>query len=1130
MRNMVILGIALILAPATGAAAQETLWTYRAPSGYLDASPAVADLDGDGEMDVVVATTVGGVLALDGNGRLLWQKMCDGAISIAPTALDVTGDPYPEVLVLNNYGVLYCIDGRSGDAVWERQLPRSITWGMTAVAAHDLEGDGEVDIVTGDEGGTVVCIAGDGRLRWRYIGEQGATMCPAIDDLGFGPEAEIIVSGTSGRVICLSHEGEVRWEYEGLGPASSPVIADIDGDEQNEVVVALGQSLTALDRAGALLWTTPLKREVDSALTVVDVDGDGKSEVYAIDLSAYMVCVAGDGTVRWTADVEERVRRSPSVADVDGDGMLEVLVAGYSSAIHVFTSDGYLKQRVPLSGPSNATATVAGLGGDGTPVVLCTTAAGLLTAIQWPGAQRAAAVLWPEYRFNASRTGAPGSEAGAPTVRIVQFEEGDCHVGANVFRIAVDNTDNVDISIELDISLNDRPLAHKVFAGQDGQHAYEASYILDGRETANLRFVAKAVSDEKVLAQRSRAFFVVPFRKELADLEAAFESMDSRLTEVADPSGLEDRVYFLQRRLPDLTKRIDRAGTISDVDRRALRDELAGLLGEVRRLHSLVSHAAELTAEGHGIVVSSANPWAPFGALDEIIEERLTAPSLAVEAFDGENEVAALNLFNLAGDLVYARVEAAPFRREGAGEESEVPARDVVRLHEVLPVPSQMMDLAADAVPALNQGNVLVLPAWDGRQLWLDIDTQPLSPGTWASELRIRTLAVDPVEIIVPIQVLVWDMALPDEQALKLCHWGYVHSSILKDQADAALQDQIELGTNVFVGLFAPQATFDEHGDLVGEIDFSRHDAYVRRHAPHGTILFCGYQSALKGPAKPGEPAYKTAHVAWLRAWVKHLAELGVQYDGFALYPVDEPGLRKGLVEAYIQMAELAREADPNIRMYTDPVGRITLEELARMDPLVDIWCPNRNGLLLHYGTEKLDFILSTGSTVWTYECDANVKHESPLGYYRAQAWLAWHYGMTGIGFWSYCTARDDPWFAPESGAEYLLIYQGNGVVRSKRWFGIRDGIEDYSMLVALRDSVAHASAQNQHPDATARAEKLLGEQASAIARFCGLDEDGTTPSRHGLPDTRRLADSRWEAFKSIRRDMAKLLTALSVE
>ena len=46
----------------------------------------------------------------------------------------------------------------------------------------------------------------------------------------------------------------------------------------------------------------------------------------------------------------------------------------------------------------------------------------------------------------------------------------------------------------------------------------------------------------------------------------------------------------------------------------------------------------------------------------------------------------------------------------------------------------------------------------------------------------------------------------------------------------------------------------------------------------------------------------------------------------------------------------------------------------------------------------------------------------------------------------------------PAGGHDYLLIYQGNGVVSSKRWEAVRDGIEDYAMLQVLKHAVSNAS------------------------------------------------------------------------
>ena len=423
---------------------------------------------------------------------------------------------------------------------------------------------------------------------------------------------------------------------------------------------------------------------------------------------------------------------------------------------------------------------------------------------------------------------------------------------------------------------------------------------------------------------------------------------------------------------------------------------------------------------------------------------------------------------------------------------------------------------------------MFTVPGWTGRQLWIEFDTAALTPGRWTGTVRLRSLDATPIELAIPITATVWKPALPAKQAATLCLWGYVHQSVLKDQPDAALADQIAHGSNVFVGLFAPKATYDEQGQLTGPIDFAEHDAYVKQHAPHGIILFCNYQNALQGPGDHSGEAYQKAHAVWLKAWVAHLAELGVGYDGFALYPVDEPGLQSGLVEQFLLYAKLARAVDPRILLYTDPVNRITMDELKTMVPYVDIWCPNSGSFLKVDNADKLVYMKSLGKTMWTYECAPNGKHLSPLAYYRSLAWLAWHHGITGIGFWSYCTATEDPWFRPTASLEYLLIYQGRGVVPSKRWKAVRDGIEDYSMLAVLRDSAEAAKRAGRASEALAAAETLLKEDVFTIARFGDLDADVLLPGKEGLAQLRVATDRRWQTIQTIREKMAQLLEKLS--
>lgn len=1112
--------------------AREVQWQFKPVLGQADASPAIADLNGDGISDLVVTTTAGSVVAIDHEGRQIWMRGVQIPISIPPTAVNLVEDEIPEILAVNQSGQIFCMSGRTGDPIWNYSLPGSIEWGTTALATHDLDGDGALEIIAADNAGHVVCLSRDGEQRWQYDGDHGYGTCPAVGYVGGEKEPVIVFGGSKTALVCLDARGKRRWQVEGKHGAS-PVIADIDGDGKNEIISGLDNAIIVVDPNGKVRWTYEMPKVIDSAIAVGDANEDGVVDIYAIDLSGTLVCLAPDGTLQWSASIRERARRSPAIADVDGDGAVEVVAAGYSGELYVFTGSGDLKEMLPMPQGTNASPTIVDFAGDGTPTVVYVTATGGIMAYRWPDAGPDATVQWGEYRFNSARGGAFLPARAQSPVRITALDFGDLYAGTNTVSVTVDNPDGVELHIDIEIDRTGQKSSMTRTTSSDTTVDAQTDYLIDANAPSSIAVRCKVLEGALVVAHRSTEVYVVPFQKELNDLEGLVDSVIENIDALPDDNfALLGEVAAVQSRLPDYRSHAAVAGTLADVAQRELRDALRGEIARLRRLDVLTAAALQHhvnSGEGAGawpVQITAANPWAPFGGLDEIMENRTGASQVLVSAFHGETESAAINAFNWSDRTKMVRVEMDDLTRDGAEATAALPWHTAITLHEVIDVPTQTLDTSADALPVMNQGQVLTLPAWEARQAWFTIDTDGLEPGTWKTTIHLRTLDVESVSFDIPLEIEVWQAKQADTNVLKHCNWGYVAGSRLKHHEAESIADRVAHGNNVFVSVHIPRATYDEAGNLTGVIDYAEHDEFVRKYAPNGMILFHNYNSISTSAPKDSE-AYAKAYTHYVREWVKHLASLGVGYEDFAMYPIDEPGLSDGLVEAYLHNAKLTRAADPKVLMYTDPVARITEAEIREMLPYVDIWCPNRVGFLLDVGAEKLKIMRDSGAVLWNYECQGNAKHQSPLGYYRAQSWLAWHHDLTGIGFWSYCTSSADPWYRPQDTLDYLMTYQGDGVVTSKRWEAVRDGVEDFAMLYALRAAADRARTAGTHAVEIEGATALLDRQATVIARFCGIDPEGTEPGKGGMAAMRVLADRQWRALQDTRKEVAALLGRL---
>src|SRR5690606_24680677 len=179
------------------------------PGGTTDArAAACADFDGDGDLDVAVACVLGPdrLLVNDGTGRLtLGPALPDlpGDEPSAMVAADLDGDGRPELFVANALGrnrLWRNLGGGRFVDVTSLALPTDGDLTTAAVAA-DVDGDGALDLVTGNATTPLRLYRNDGRGRFRIDPRLQACAEGATSSLlAFDADADGDVDLVVGRV------------------------------------------------------------------------------------------------------------------------------------------------------------------------------------------------------------------------------------------------------------------------------------------------------------------------------------------------------------------------------------------------------------------------------------------------------------------------------------------------------------------------------------------------------------------------------------------------------------------------------------------------------------------------------------------------------------------------------------------------------------------------------------------------------------------------------------------------------------------------------------------------------------------------------------------------------------------
>jgi hypothetical protein len=370
------------------------------------ASPVLVDLTGNGKDEIVVGTNAGYLVVIADNGNSgvildtfdvapsLGRPAGSQEIASSPAAADIDNNGYIDIIVGTGgssdncatikHGAMFAFEFRNGKLHLKPGWPkltqdennngcRDTFVGSPAIG--NLDGDADLEIVAG---------SADKRI---YAWNPNGSLLPGFPPDSYHKERFPLWDILDGKLADTIH--------------SAPAIVDLNGDGVNEILIGTdegmfdsryqgnmgewadwtcdyalppgwgggycGGALYGLSNTGEILPNFPryFKEAIFSSPAVADVDQDGELEIFIGQDSfygnnspshptyghyLYGLDSQGNELPGWEGgkNLGGYLRAAPALGDITGDGKLEIVIPAMNRKVYAFNANGSLVNGFPM--------------------------------------------------------------------------------------------------------------------------------------------------------------------------------------------------------------------------------------------------------------------------------------------------------------------------------------------------------------------------------------------------------------------------------------------------------------------------------------------------------------------------------------------------------------------------------------------------------------------------------------------------------------------------------------------------------------------------------------------------------------------------------------------------------------